>query len=91
MPKVQLLGQPWQTYTLFYRMTSFLFRGGEPREVPVAIAMELQKKSRKGKPLFLVEDMPVVVEQVKNSEFHFEQNPQMSRQTRFEAWPLEPR
>lgn len=61
-PKVTLLGNEWQDYTFVFGKKRFIFRGGETRPVPPAVALVLSKrKSANGHPLFKVEKMPEVI------------------------------
>lgn len=63
MPKVTLLAEPWADYTFNYGKGEFSFEGGKPKnDVPVAVALKLQKKMKKnGTPLFKVEKLPRIV------------------------------
>ncbi len=61
-PKVTLLGESWQTRTMVFGKKKFVFTGGEAREVPVAVALALQKrKDDHGKPVFKVDKMPEII------------------------------
>jgi len=63
MPKVTLLLDRWSNYTLAFGKGTFDFRGGRPKEVPVAVALEASKrKTDDGKPIFKVEDLPDIIE-----------------------------
>lgn len=63
MPKAILLGDREDTYLYRYGVKAFEFSGGVPMDVPVAVALALQRKvGRKGDPLFQIENVPEVVE-----------------------------
>lgn len=62
MPKVTLLGKIGSSYTIIIIGGSYTFTVGKAVEVPVAVALEAQKKlNRRKGPLFLVEDLPNIV------------------------------
>lgn len=88
MPKATLLGHDGATYHYITPKRTWDFSAGKPQEVPVCAALKLgQKKGRKGRPLFLIEDMPEIVQPVTQ-----EQNVVSAQlyQPRFiEPWPLE--
>jgi len=68
-PKVTLLQPLWATYSLQFGKQSFTFLGEKATDVPVAVAIHLQKKvDRKGKPLFKVEGMPTIVEDTEKEQ-----------------------
>ncbi len=61
-PKATLIGDPWITRTMVFGKRRLIFKGGEPREVPVSVAMVLKKRlGESGKPIFKIEDLPVIV------------------------------
>lgn len=61
MPKVTLLREPFQDYTMYLGRKEFRFVGGEGKEVPVAVALECQRRNDIATdPLFQVEDVPCV-------------------------------
>jgi hypothetical protein len=63
MPKVTLLGKDGATYHYPTPKRIFDFESGVPQEVPVATALALgKKKGLKGKPLFLIEELPEIVQ-----------------------------
>jgi len=64
MPKVTLLKEQWSSYSLAFGKGMFSFQGGETvNDVPVAVALELQKrKDQDGSPLFKVSGLPRIVE-----------------------------
>lgn len=66
MARVTLLLDKGQDYTVNHGTASYQFKGGVSKIVPPAIALICQKKTVKNKkgvskPLFKVEDLPVVV------------------------------
>jgi hypothetical protein len=89
MPKVTLLGNPGKTYIYYQGKGEFSFSSGVPADVPVAVALELQKlKGKKGHPLFLVEEMPSIVSPAEKAPGPSGQNVAgKPRQRRFETWP----
>lgn len=62
LPKVTLLGDPGNTYTIAYGSCTYEFAAGKPRKVPVVIALEAKKKMLAERPLFSVDGMPRIVE-----------------------------
>jgi len=68
MPKVTLLADEFSEHMFIFGRRSFSFKGGQPVEVPVAVALALKPKTKKlGKskkraPLFLIEELPEIVE-----------------------------
>lgn len=87
MPKVTLLGAPGKMYHYFYGR-EYKFLSGEPKDVPATVALELKKKlTRKGKPLFEVEDFDIPAKPAEPQEIKIpEQNALIPRQLRFGQW-----
>lgn len=86
MPKVTLQGRPGATYTLAFGTKMFKFVEGAPVDVPVAVALELQKRTFKGKSVFVVEELPTIVERAPVQNVNSAPGVQ---QLRFGPWPLE--
>lgn len=62
MPKVTLNTHSANNYTLLFGRVKYFFRGQQPQEVPVAVALHCQKMTdRKGDPMFTVTDMDTVI------------------------------
>lgn len=89
MPKATLLGTPDATFHLGTPKRDYDFVAGIAQEVPVAIALFLGRKRARNKksPLFLIEEMPEIVQpdgleqNVVSANLH---------QPRFiDPWPLE--
>lgn len=65
MPKVTLLSKGWKEYTVAYGKGLYNFRGGEPKGVPVAVALLCKKmKDEKGLFRFKVDGMPNILKKV---------------------------
>lgn len=66
MPKVTLLSAEGSRYDMMFGTAKYVFRGGRSALVPVAVAIACKKRlNAKGKPLFKVEEMPTIIEPVK--------------------------
>jgi hypothetical protein len=62
MPKVTLNAHPTNNRTILFGRVKYFFRGGDPQEVPVAVALHCQKMTdRKGDPMFTVTDLDTVI------------------------------
>lgn len=62
MPKATLLKKSWEDYRVLFGKSAFDFYGGETKEVPVAVALELRKKvDREGHLMFKIEDLPTII------------------------------
>jgi len=87
MPKATLLRPEHATFSFAFGRTSYTFHGDQAREVPVAVALELQKKKdRKGKGLFRIEELPTIVSE-SDGALKAEQNVRgKSHQTRIDGW-----
>lgn len=89
MPKVTLLGPPGKDYRYHAVEREYRFVSGVTHDVPVTVALELKKKlTRKGKPLFKVEDFDIPASPTVAPENHqiLEQNVSMPRQMRLGSW-----
>lgn len=87
-PKATLRSTAGKDYTLTYGRQSYFFRAGKPAEVPVAVALILEKKrDRKGQPLFEIERMPETVktEEVRVPEVPDQNEPVTTGQLQFEG------
>lgn len=87
-PKATLLGTAGMDYILAYGRQSYFFKAGKPAEVPVAVALILEKKvDRKGQPLFEIERMPEIVdtEEVRVPEVPDQNEPVTTGQMQFEG------
>jgi hypothetical protein len=63
MPKVTLLMEPYQDYTVAHAGGTTQFFGEKPRRCSVSVALRCKgMKKPDGSPLFKVEDMPTIVE-----------------------------
>jgi len=62
----------------------FEFRQGVPVDVPVAVALELKKRTFKGKQMFAVDELPTIVERAPVQNVI-----SAPAQLRFGPWPLE--
>jgi len=106
MPKVALLGNEGGRYDLVLGVKTYVFRAGHPKVVPAAVAIEAGKRvDEKGRPLFTVEDMPVIVKAQAKKPPENDPDPEVpdqnapdqnapalhlhGRQRTFESWPLE--
>jgi hypothetical protein len=63
-PRAMLIGDAWKTRTMVFGKKKFIFHGSEPKEVPVAVAITLQKKRESGKDVFKIEGLPKVIKAV---------------------------
>jgi len=64
-PVATLIGEPWTTRTMVFGKKRFVFSGGTPRSVSVAVALVLKRrKDEQGKLLFKVDGMPQVIKAV---------------------------
>ncbi len=62
MPKVTLLADEWESYSMAFGKRMFEFHGGQPVDVPVAVALEAKKRvTREKQPLFRVEELPEII------------------------------
>jgi hypothetical protein len=62
MPKVTLLAEKWQDRLMPYGKSSYHFRGGEPKEVPTAVALFCKGKTNSnGEKLFKVEGLENII------------------------------
>lgn len=62
MPKVTLLAEPWQNYTVPMGKRIFTFEGQKARDVPTAVALFCaNKKDEKGKKIFKVTGLNNIV------------------------------
>ena len=86
MPKATLLKPENATFSFAFGRTMYNFHGSQAREVPVAVALELQKKlDRKGKGIFRIDELPTIVGEGKAKKG--EQNVRgKSYQTRIDGW-----
>lgn len=65
LPKVTLLGDLGNTYTIAYGNRTYEFVAGKTQKVPVVIALEAKKKKLGKRLLFAVNGMPEIVEMSK--------------------------
>lgn len=86
MPKVTLQGRPGASLRYAHGTKFYVFKHGVPVDVPVAVALELQKREFKGKPVFVVEDLPTIVERAPVQNVN---SAPVVQQLRFGPWPLE--
>lgn len=87
-PKATLRSTAGKDYTMLYGRKSYSFKAGKPLEVPVAVALILEKKmDKKGKPIFEVERMPEIVEtaEVRVPEVPDQNEPVTTGQMQFEG------
>lgn len=87
-PKATLLSTAGKDYILPYGRKSYFFKAGITQEVPVAVALLLEKKrNRKGEPIFEIERMPEIVEaaEVRVPEVPDQNEPVTTGQMKFEG------
>jgi hypothetical protein len=88
VPKVTLINSDHQDYHLIFGRQVYRFKGGKPKEVPVAVALEAQKKiGRGGVILFQVDDLPEIVSPNSSGEAGQNVAAMVPHQMRFESWP----
>jgi len=84
MPKAILLGRPHATYDYVFGIKTFRFVQGVEVEVPVVVALALQRRASKGKPMFEVRELPAIVERVPVQNVV---SALVVSQLRFGSWP----
>lgn len=92
-PRVTLIGEPWATRTMVFGKKRFVFNGGQPKEVPVSVALFLKtRKDESGNALFKVEGLPVIVKAVHPeiekpvSQEPVVKEPKVPRNRKIEEW-----
>lgn len=89
-PKATLLGPPWKSFSFAFGRAMYDFEGGVEKEgIPVAVALELEKRvDSNGNKLFSVEGMPQIVEVSRHRDVKSMQNVNGNtpRQMEFSEW-----